>query len=61
MSDEVERLIWRQDLMHEFRVCPETVRRWIKTGKLPQPDVSVTDRTKAWKVSTLRAANINFW
>jgi hypothetical protein len=28
-------------------------------GKLPAPDVDISQRTRGWKLSTLRAAGIN--
>lgn len=53
-------VIWRTDLYVHLRVTSETVRRWIKAGKLPAPDVDLSNRTKGWRLSTLRAAGINF-
>jgi hypothetical protein len=54
-----DKIIWRKDLCVSTKVCSETVRRWLKTGKLPKPDVELSRRTLGWKVSTLRAAGID--
>lgn len=53
-----DRLVWRAEICEKMNVGSEAVRRWIKDGKLPRPDVSITRRTKCWKLSTLRAAGI---
>lgn len=52
-------VIWRNDLMKRMSVTSETMRRWLKDGKLPKPDVDLSNRTRGWKTSTLRAAGIN--
>lgn len=62
MSDNTvndDKIIWRKDLCERTKVCSETVRRWLKIGKLPKPDVELSRRTLGWKVSTLRAAGID--
>lgn len=53
-----DRLVFRDDLMTSLGVGQEALRRWIKAGKLPKPDVAITRRTMAWKLSTLQAAGI---
>ena len=53
-----DRVIYRQDLCQMLGVGSEAVRRWMKTGKLPQPDVAITRRTLGWRLSTLQAAGI---
>lgn len=53
-----DRLVFRDDLVTELGVGKEALRRWIKAGKLPKPDVAITQRTMAWKLSTLKAAGI---
>lgn len=55
----IDRVIWRPDLQQTFGVSSETVRRWLKSGKLPAPDVALSSRTMGWRASTLRAAGIN--
>jgi predicted DNA-binding transcriptional regulator AlpA len=54
-----ETLIFRTDLCKKLHVGSEAIRRWIKSGKLPPPDVKISMRTMAWKPSTLEAAGIN--
>lgn len=54
-----DRLILRGDLPEALGVCSETVRRWMKAKKLPPPDVDLSQRTRGWRLSTLRAAGIN--
>lgn len=54
-----DRMIWRRDLRAYFGdVSDETVRRWIKQGKLPKPDVDFSLRTRGWRLSTLHQAGI---
>lgn len=54
-----DRVIWRRELQTAASVTSETVRRWMRDGKLPAPDVNLSHRTKGWKISTLRAAGID--
>lgn len=56
---EQDRIVTRQELQSTMNVCSETVRRWMKAGRLPQLDVDLSRRTRGWKLSTLRAAGIN--
>jgi hypothetical protein len=60
MNDEPEdRVIWRADLCKQLHVCTETVRRYIKAKRLPEPDVNLSRKTTGWRLSTLRAAGVN--
>lgn len=54
-----DRVIWRVDFQSMMQVSGETVRRWMKAGKLPAPDVALSRKTLGWKISTLRSAGIN--
>lgn len=56
---EEDRVVWRRELQQAVKVSSETIRRWMHDGKLPKPDVDLSNRTKGWRVSTLRAAGIN--
>ncbi len=58
-AEEADRLIMRADLPGELNVTTETVRRWLKADKLPAPDVDLSQRTRGWRLSTLRRAGIN--
>ncbi|MGO4382053.1 helix-turn-helix transcriptional regulator [Pseudoduganella sp. RAF53_2] len=53
-----DRVIYRQDLYAMLGVTSETLRRWLRDGKLPPPDVAITQRTVGWRLSTLQAAGI---
>lgn len=53
-----DRVIWRQDLCKMMGVGSQCVRLWIKAGKLPEPDIDLSLRTKGWRLSTLQAAGI---
>lgn len=53
-----EKIIWRADLPALFHKSDETIRKWIKAGKLPQPDVQLSLQSRGWKVRTLHAAGI---
>jgi len=58
MNETSDRVIWRSELCHLCGVGSEAVRRWIKSGKLPAPDVALSMRTMGWRLSTLHAAGI---
>lgn len=57
--EQKDPVIWRADLPQKLNVTSETVRRYIKDGKLPPPDVSLSRKCRGWKASTLSAAGIN--
>ena len=60
MSDTEDKVIWRTDLRKMLNnVQSDTVRKWIKAGKLPKPDVRLSGKTMGWRLSTLREAGIN--
>ena len=52
-------IIKRSDLQKMLDVCSETLRRYIKSGKLPAYDVHLSRKTCGWRRSTLRAAGVN--
>jgi hypothetical protein len=52
-------IIKRSDLQKMLDVCSETLRRHIKSGKLPAYDVRLSRKTCGWRRSTLRAAGVN--
>lgn len=53
-----DRVIWRPDMNAEFGVGTEAIRRWIKSGKLPPPDIAISRKTMGWRLSSLRAAGL---
>lgn len=55
---EQDRVIYRQDLYKMMGKTSETLRKWIKEGKLPPPDIALSQRTIGWRLSTLHAAGI---
>lgn len=56
-----DRVIWRPDLQSKLNVTSNTIRRWINSEKLPPPDVSISHRTKGWRMSTLIQAGIRIF
>ena len=52
-------LIFRRQLQAKLGVCSETMRRYIRDGRLPPPDVRMSAKTAGWKTATLRAKGIN--
>lgn len=58
-NEALDRVIWRRELQDTTKVSSETLRRWMKDGKVPKPDVHISNRTVGWRISTLRAAGIN--
>lgn len=59
MVEQGNEVIWRQDLQAKCDVTSETIRRWLKEKRLPEPDVAITRRKMGWRRSTLIAAGIN--
>lgn len=57
--NEQDRVIWRHDLQTMMSVTSETMRRWIKQGRLPKPDVAMSQKTMGWRLSTLHNSGIN--
>lgn len=53
-SPDPDRVLWRRDLAARYNVCRETVWRWQKAGKIPEPDVRIGDR-EGWRTGTIRA------
>ena len=49
-----DRVIYRTDLCKMLGVGSEALRRWMKAGKLPPPDVAISQKTLGWRMSTLR-------
>ena len=56
-----DRVIWRADLCEKLQVGSEAVRRFIRDGKLPAPDVALSQKTMGWKVSTLTAHGLRIF
>lgn len=56
---EQDRVIWRPDLQKTMNVSSETIRRYMRDGKIPTPDVAMSQKKLGWRLSTLRAAGIN--
>lgn len=52
-------ILTRADIMARLRCSRETVRQWLKAGKLPPPDVAISRKTMGWKRSTLIDAGIS--
>jgi predicted DNA-binding transcriptional regulator AlpA len=46
-------LIMRKDLQEHLHVTADTLRRWIKSQRIPKPDVQISTRTMGWRRSTL--------
>ncbi len=54
-----DQIIWRPDFTKKMGVTTNTVRRWIKEGKVPPPDIDLSLKTQGWLTSTLHKAGIN--
>lgn len=53
-----DRVIYRTDLCKMLGVGSEALRRWLKAGKLPPPDVAISRKTMGWRLSTLQKSGI---
>lgn len=54
-----DKIVWRADLQSTCDVKSNTVRVWIKEGRLPPFDIILTTHKTGWKLSTLKAAKID--
>ena len=53
-----ETFITRKRLKEIMNVHTDTVRRWMKDGKLPPYDCAMSRKTAGWRPSTLAKAGI---
>lgn len=53
-----DRVIYRAELCAILGVQTDTITRYLRLGKLPRPDVSLSLRTFGWRASTLRQAGV---
>lgn len=58
-AEVIDRVVWRDQLQTELRKSSETIRRWLKEGRLPKPDIHPSPTCMGWRLSTLRANGIN--
>lgn len=59
MTEQQDPIIWRRELNNLLQLSSDSVRRMLKEGKLPPPDVDLSRKTRGWKRSTLKAAGVN--
>jgi hypothetical protein len=57
-TPEEDYVIYRHALQDKIGVTSETIRRWLRAGKLPEPDVYMSYRVMGWRRSTLEAAGV---
>jgi hypothetical protein len=49
-----ERPVWtRDDLRRRYNISAPTLWRWMKTGKIPTPDVHVAGKPHGWNQRTI--------
>lgn len=53
-----DKLLMREDLCKALSISPETLRRWMKAGAIPAPDINLSLKTQAWRKSSILAAGI---
>jgi hypothetical protein len=53
-------VMFRPEFTRRVQKSAETVRRWLKAGKLPRPDVDGGRYCQGWKLSTLKDAGFDF-
>lgn len=56
--EDKDALIMRGELCEKLGITGNTLRRWLREEKLPEPDVAITRRTLGWRKSTLVEAGI---
>ena len=53
-----DKLFYRNELAAALGVSTETLRRWIRAEKIPKPDIDMSRKTQAWRLSSLQAAGV---
>lgn len=53
-----DRMVWRSDMRRAMRCSSETIRRYMREGRLPALDVDITSKMQGWRLSTLHAAGV---
>ena len=56
---EADRIVWRREVQAVTGKSGETIRVWIKTGKLPKPGVHL-GTAQGWRLSALRAHGVEW-
>ncbi|MCO5121293.1 MAG: helix-turn-helix domain-containing protein [Burkholderiaceae bacterium] len=51
-------MISREQLRAALGVHPNTISKWLASGRLPRPDVQVTRKSAYWRPETLEKAGI---
>ena len=52
-------IIRRRELQALLGVSSDTMRRYLRDGKLPPPDYAPTCKLQAWRMDTLKAAGLD--
>lgn len=50
--------VWRHELQAWAQVSGETMRVWIRRGRLPEPSVVVSRNRQGWTAGELRAHGV---
>ncbi len=58
ISTAEDRILFRTELCKALNISSETLRRWMKMGKIPTPDIDMSQKKRGWRLSTLHAARI---
>lgn len=59
MDAPTDPIINRGELQRLLGKHSDTIRRWLKDGVLPKPDIAPTRQGIAWRASTLRRAGFD--
>lgn len=51
-------IVFADDIKRTLGISSNTLTNWLREGRIPQPDVKITNRTRYWLRSTLVAAKV---
>ncbi len=54
----IEPIIWRREVQQALGVTGETMRTYLRNGKLPALDVNLSTHKQGWYAATLAEAGI---
>lgn len=51
-------IVFAADIKRTLNISAATLNMWLRQGRIPQPDVKITQRTRYWLRSTLVTAGV---
>ena len=59
MTEPTDYIVYSRELREMLQISSETVKNWMKSGKLPGFDINLSTKTRGWRLSTLKRNGVN--